>query len=125
MKYSLRELYFYSVSFVMLLILVLGVYQLIDAGMTFWEPRYEPPVYESKLRLEEEIRQKYPALEEGEIKERVERQMEEMAENEKERQAYYRWRNLVRAAALVLISLPLYLYHWRKVRSGGAKSNLD
>jgi hypothetical protein len=48
--------------------------------------------------------------------------VEAQVEKEMERQAasdrYYRIRQLINSLAMVLVALPVYLYHWRRIQHG-------
>ncbi|MHB8983958.1 MAG: hypothetical protein ACYC4E_01205 [Carboxydocellales bacterium] len=48
-------------------------------------------------------------------KEQIERQIEE-ERRQKAYQKYSRIRDLVNSLAMVVVSLPVYLYHWRKIQ---------
>lgn len=119
MSYSLREVYYYLVSFVMLILVVIGLFQLVGAGISLFEPdpgyyRFEPFAGEAeiKFRLESE----YPEATEDEIARMVRDETKRNAEIERSQRNYWRWQRLANALAFLVIAFPIYRYHWRKVR---------
>lgn len=108
-EWNIRLVYLYLVSFVSLMMLVIGTVQLIQAAVEF---AYPPPVY-------------YPGP--LEVKERAANQnlpadvLEEQARLERERQErqaeYQRARQLAGALSLLVVALPLYRYHWRRIQA--------
>lgn len=103
MKFNLRLLYLYLFSFVGLLITVIGSIQLIDLGLKTYvfkvseysfyvEPVMSPDGKNPGLSIEDQKRR-----------------------NETE-QANQRKRQLSTSLSMILVGIPLYLYHWKTIK---------
>ncbi|WP_134220239.1 hypothetical protein [Pelotomaculum sp. FP] len=69
--------------------------------------------YDTKIRLSD-MQQKYPNL----TQEEFEKQLQEEKQNQEAAWRYQRIRRFINSLALVVVSLPFYLYHWRKIQRG-------
>lgn len=93
MKFSIKLLYLYLFSIIGLIITVVGTVQLVDLGIKVFvfrgADKYEyigTPMYAGE---------------------------KEVQERESVRQ---RQRQVSTAVSMIIVGLPLYLYHWRKIR---------
>jgi len=106
--WNIRTVYLYLVSFVTLIMMIVGTVQTVDAIVTLV---YPPPLY-------------YPIPEAPKIPTPDQNVpvelLQERARIEQQRQEqqvrYERVRLLAGALALLAVALPIYLYHWRKVQ---------
>lgn len=108
---KLKLVYLYLFSLVGLVLMIIGSVQLIDLGLTTWvfTEADEVNIYpELKLPDPENERELDP-----EEKERVEEERLEYLE--KERTAR-RQRKAAGALAMIIVGLPVYLYHWQMIR---------
>lgn len=108
-KWDLKHVYFYLVSFIALILLIVGAVNLTRTAIAYLTPVYDDfnpfSYYEYLARWEE----KYgPGLLEQE-KERFEAISRE---NYRRRMI----RDFVGSLSFIFIALPVYLYHWRKIR---------
>lgn len=113
MKFSLRLLYLYLFSFVGLLITVIGSVQIIDLGLktyvfTVSEYTYypEPATIDTK-----------PLISTAELERR-----------NKVEQSNQRKRQLSTSLSLILVGIPLYLYHWKTIKKEaifGSSTNIS
>jgi hypothetical protein len=103
MKWSLRMLYLYLFSFVGLLIVVIGSIQMVNLGLKTF-------VFKDVDKYEIYVDKTVPAME---------RESDEVIktrqENETRRQ---RERELVSSLSMIVVGLPLYLYHWKTIQKG-------
>mgnify|MGYP000518812401 CR=1 FL=1 len=102
MKFSIKLLYLYLFSFIGLIITVIGTVQLVDLGIKVYifkgADKYE--YYAPKMI--------------GEAGETIDREEEKrIQERESARQ---RQRQVSTAVSMIIVGLPLYLYHWRKIK---------
>lgn len=109
---SLRQVYLYLVSFVALMILVAGLIQTVMAIADFFIPQayYEPGPAD--------IYSRYRMADSGtEIPEEIIQQQIQF-EKEQARKNFLasRYSSLRSALAYVLVGLPVWLYHWRKIQ---------
>jgi len=110
-KWDLERVYFYLVSFIALILIIIGAVTLAQAGIAFIAPVYDdygpfaqPAPYMEQADWEKEFG---PELIE-----------EEKARYEAiNRENYYRslLRDAVRGLVFIAVALPVYLYHWRKI----------
>lgn len=100
MKINIRLIYLYLFSFVGLLVVVIGSVQLVNLGLkVFVFPGSD--VYEySAPRIEGE-KQIDPATEQKRMERETQRQ---------------RQRELANAVSMIVVGLPLYLYHWKTIQ---------
>lgn len=100
MKFDIRLLYLYLFSFVGLFITTLGGIQLVDLGLKTYVFHVEERGYYDVPALAEENQ-----LSVEEIEER--NQLE--AQNERKR-------DISNSLAMMVVGIPLYLYHWRTIK---------
>lgn len=104
MKFSIRVLYLYLFSFIGLLIVVIGSVRLVDLGLKVLVFQgadqymsYPAPVPE-KMPGEPMMSQE-------------EWQRSQLKETQRQRQ-----REFSGAIAMILVGMPLYLYHWKEIK---------
>ena len=117
MKFSLREVYYYLVSFVTLMMVIIGLYQLVNAGIGLFEPL--PPYaerLESRTELELRSKERFPQATDEQIARLVDEELAARRHEVEARQNYWRWRRLIESLAFIAIAFPIYRYHWRLVR---------
>lgn len=103
MRFSLRLLYLYLFSFVGLLITVIGSVQLVDLGLKTYVFRVSDYTYYPEPTVVEGAK---PTLNQDELQKR---NLEEQS-NQRRRQAS-------NSLAMILVGVPLYLYHWRRLHA--------
>ena len=117
MKYTLREIYYYLVSFVTLMMVIIGTYQLVNATISLFEPGLSyAPRLESRMELELRARERFPDATASEITQIAEEEIQAREVEQRAQQRYWRWRRLAESLAFIAIAFPIYRYHWRKVR---------
>jgi len=111
--FSIRQVYLYVVSFATLMMLIVGTVQLINGlvDLVYPDPASYPQMSEIKSRALE-----MQAKDPGVKAEDIEKQYLAEAERQAALQRHYRIKRFVNSLALVAVSLPFYLYHWRKIR---------
>ena len=110
-KWDLEHVYFYLVSFIALILLIIGAVNITQTAIAYITPVYDeyrpytiPEPYQDLTAWEEHL-------------------SPEVMENEKARyerigrENYNRGliRDLIGGFAFIAIALPVYLYHWRKI----------
>jgi sortase (surface protein transpeptidase) len=100
MKFNIRLLYLYLFSFVGLLITIIGSVQLIDLGLKTYVFKVSEYTYYSDPMIEE--KQKIST--------------EEMEKRSKQEQSNQQKRQLSTSLSMILIGVPLYLYHWKTIK---------
>lgn len=117
MKYTLREIYFYAVSFATLMMVIVGLYQLVDAGLNLLEPQaINQPRLESRLETELRFKARFPEATPDEIAQLVDEEAAGRDQTIVARERYWRLRRLIGALAFIAIAFPIYRYHWRQVK---------
>lgn len=100
MKFNIRLLYLYLFAFVGLLIAIIGSIQLVDLGLKTYVFKVTRQVY-------------YPMpLLEGE----VQLSAEELEARNKEEESNRRKRQMSTSLAMIVVGVPVYLYHWKKIK---------
>lgn len=116
MSFKIREIYYYTICFVTLIICIFSMAQLVDTitESFFPYPEYTPSKMEI-LRMPErpEMAQVSPeALEKWVVEEQQLR-----IDREVQTRQYRLATKLARSLTLLIITIPIYLYHWRRVRA--------
>ena len=100
MKFNIRLLYLYLFSFVGLLITIIGSVQLVDLGIKNYVLNvseytyYSDPIAEEKQKIS----------------------TEEMEKRNEQEQSNQRKRQLSTSLSMILIGVPVYLYHWKTIK---------
>jgi hypothetical protein len=119
MKWTVRSVYFYLVSFVMLITLVFGMVTFINNIVEMFDPSrmsyYDKPAMETSIRAR--LRTEFPNATDAEIIQWAKDEVEANYANQVKQDLYYRWRSLIQSAVLILIAGPTYRYHWRKAQA--------
>ena len=110
MKLNLRLLYLYLFSFVGLIIVVIGSVQMVNIGLKtlVFKDAYKYTYYEAPRVVPLEKQEGVEELSQDELAEQERRQ-----ELEQKRGIQ---RELSNAIAMIVVGLPLYLYHWRVIQ---------
>lgn len=103
MKFSLRLLYLYLFSFVGLLITVIGGIQIIDLTLKTYV--FKVSEFSS-----------YPIAPIKDEKGGVILSAEEQQQNQEFEAANQRKRQLSSSLAMIVVGIPLYLYHWKTIK---------
>ena len=119
MKWTIRSVYFYLVSFVMLLTVIFGSVTLINNVINMFEPDQSQMMLKDltvEVQIKDELRRSNPGAPEEDIARWAAQRMQEQYDRSVALQTYYRWSSLVRSAVLVIVALPVYIYHWRRAQ---------
>ena len=102
--WSPRNIYLYVVCLITLLLSVFAVVELVRAAVEI--------VYPEPVQPQVRVMRPPPGVEEAPIDEK---QMEEQRETQRRWAVRNTVLRLVRNVAMLLVALPLYVYHWRKI----------
>ena len=102
MKFSIRLLYLYLFSFVGLLVTIIGSIQLVDLGLKIYVFKVSERMYYPEPRVEGEVQ--LPA--------------EELKARNKEAESNQRKRQVSNSLAMIVVGVPVYLYHWKEIKKG-------
>ncbi|HET7098961.1 MAG TPA: hypothetical protein VFI61_01860 [Patescibacteria group bacterium] len=109
MKFSIRLLYLYLFSFIGLLITVIGAVQLVDLGIKVYvfkgADRYDN--FMTPVKVD-------PTGKEVALSEKDKEEQKRLQDIEATRN---RQRQTSTAASMILVGVPLYLYHWKKIKA--------
>jgi len=109
MKFNIRFIYLYLFSFVGLLTVVIGSVRLVDLGLKVYVFN-NADVYTSYPR---------PVIPEGkDMPQESEEDIQRLQMEETNRQ---RKRDAAGALSMIIIGLPLYLYHWKTIQKENRK----
>lgn len=108
MKFNIRLLYLYLFSFVGLLIAVIGSIQIIDLGLkTYIFKVSEYTFYPEPMAVDGK-----PAM-----------SGQEAAKRNETEQANQIKRQLSTSLSMILVGVPLYLYHWKTIKNEAGKTS--
>jgi len=102
MKNNIRLLYLYLFSFIGLLVTVIGTIQIVNLGLKVLVFKNSDRYYIATPMLNE----KGVAIE---LKEEVEKRQNMEIQNQRQR-------DLVSSLSMIVVGIPLYLYHWRLIK---------
>lgn len=100
MKLNIRLLYLYLFSFIGLLISIIGSVQLVDLGLK----TYVFKVTNSRTYYPERTLEGKPQL-----------SAEELEKRQAEEDMNQRKRQISNSLAMIMVGMPLYLYHWKTI----------
>lgn len=101
MKFNLRLLYLYLFSFVGLLIVVIGSIQMVNLGLKTF-------IFKDVDKYE--IYPSYPIKGEEQV------ESPEVISARQDREATrQRQRDLINSVSMIVVGLPLYIYHWKLI----------
>ena len=104
-----REIYFYIICIVSIVIFIVGLVMAYDGLINF----LKPTTYMTKPSVASMYTQdQYKNLSSSEIDKLVTDEINANLQNEKD----MAFKNLLRGVLLVVISIPLFIFHWRKAQ---------
>ncbi len=113
MKINIRLIYLYLFSFVGLLVTVIGCIRMVDLGLKVYvfKGADEYTYFEAPR----------PVLQKGMVEEKVSTeeakiQEEKLKKQQKEESRRQRQREFAGALSMILVGIPLYLYHWKTIQ---------
>ena len=107
--WSPRNIYLYTVCLITLVIAIFATVNLVRAAVELVYPEPQASVYEVLIPSRE------PGAESPEAPEVVERQLVEQREIQRQWSIRSSILKLVGSVTMLLVALPLYVYHWRKI----------
>lgn len=111
--WSVRTIYLYLVSFVTLMMIIWGTVQFINVMVAF---AYPPPIYSpTPADLKIQAANQNVPIEVVQEQARIEEQ------RQLQQARYDRARRTAQSLALLLVAVPVYLYHWRKIQHDAQK----
>jgi len=104
-----REIYFYIICLVAIIIFIVGLVTAYDGIINF----VKPTTYMTKPSVASMYSQEqYKNLSSSEIDKLVTEEINANLQNEKD----MAFKNFLRGVLLVVISIPLFIFHWRKAQ---------
>lgn len=103
----IKNIYLYTFSAVGLILLIVGGVKILDLGLKSFvfknaDVYYMPKIsYENNLDLNEE---------------KIQRELEEQDKAQKIALRAEREKTMSNSLALIIVGLPLFLYHWKKIK---------
>ncbi|MFO7929357.1 MAG: hypothetical protein R6U35_06800 [Candidatus Humimicrobiaceae bacterium] len=104
-----REIYFYIVCLIAIILFIVGIINLTDNIINYINPlTYAAP----RAQVRDIYREQNSSLTEEEINKLV----EEEAEYSLQREKNMSLRGMLRGSVMIVLSIPLFVYHWKKAR---------
>jgi len=108
-KVYAREIYFYLICLVAIIIFIIGLVNLGDNAIGY----FYPTTYVTRANMEPMYKEQYSDLNQEEIDKMID---EEIASSLK-MERIIALKGLFRGALLVIIAIPLFIWHWRKAQA--------
>ncbi len=116
LKWSIQQVYFYLICFVTLIMLIIGVTSIVNAAIDLAIPipdgDLRQPYFENIFPKELQEKSTLPA---EVIAEEVNQQKSFNDAQQKRNNLNYPLNRIFNGFAMILVAIPVYLYHWRKI----------
>ncbi|MHB1347887.1 MAG: hypothetical protein ACYCXK_10405 [Candidatus Humimicrobiaceae bacterium] len=103
---SVREIYFYIVCIISIIIFIIGLVGLSDGIINYLKPNTY--LYQEKIPYETQ----YPNLSEEEINSLMEKEIANSVANERT----FALKSMLRNTIMIIIAIPLFAFHWKKAQ---------
>ncbi len=103
-----REIYLYIVCIIAIIIFVIGIITTYDGLINY----IKPSTWTSKPDIIAMYSEQYRSFSSEEIEQLAEEQVNTSIRNEKDSA----FKNMLRGILLLIISIPLFAFHWKKAR---------
>ncbi|MBN1299516.1 MAG: hypothetical protein JW997_07510, partial [Actinobacteria bacterium] len=103
---SVREIYFYIVCLIAIVIFIIGLVGLSDGIINYIKPNTY--IYQEKVPYQ----QQYPNLSDDEIDKLMQQEIANSLANERN----FALKSILRNTIMIIIAIPLFAYHWRKAQ---------
>ena len=103
---SVREIYFYIVCIISIIIFIIGLVGLSDGIINYLKPNTY--LYQEKFPYETQ----YPNLSEEEINNLMEKEIANSVANERT----FALKSMLRNTIMIIIAIPLFAFHWKKAQ---------
>jgi len=118
----IRHVYFYLVCFATLMMVITATVSLIMTTIDYLypDPYYGPTIIDQKMRFSE-MKKTNPAISQADIEKQIaeERKLQDLSMKRN------RAKNLARNFSLLVVALPIYIYHWRKIQKETTENRLE
>ena len=107
-KVLVREIYFYVVCLIALIIFIIGLIGLGSGIVSY----IRPSVYVTKANIMPGYREQYKDLSEQEINALAEEEIQNSIDNERN----FAIKSLINNSIMIVIAIPLFIFHWKKAQ---------
>lgn len=108
-KVYAREIYFYIICLVAIIIFIIGIVNLGDNAIGF----LAPVTYATRANMLPSYQEQFSGLTQEEIDKIIDEEIESSLKMERQMAV----RGLFRGALLVIIAVPLFIFHWKKAQA--------
>lgn len=105
---SIREIYFYIVCLIAIVIFIVGLISLADGIINYIKPNS----YVTKENLMPSYKTQFPAISDEELNKLMEKEIENSLANERT----FALKSMIRSAIMIIIAVPLFAFHWKKAQ---------
>ncbi len=107
-KVLVREIYFYIVCLIALVIFIAGLIGLSGGIVNY----LKPSTYITKANIMPGYREQYRDLSEEEINTMADQEIQNSIDNERG----FALRSLINNSVMIVIAIPLFIFHWKKAQ---------
>ncbi|MDD3776792.1 MAG: hypothetical protein PHN32_04210 [Actinomycetota bacterium] len=104
-KVYVREIYFYLICVIALIVFIIGIVNLADNITNY----VNPVTYSSRPQVLPMYKEQYPDMSAEQIEAMVQEEMDNSLRYEKN----IALRGIIRGVLMLVISIPLFAFHWR------------
>jgi hypothetical protein len=108
-KIYIREIYFYLVCLIAFILFIVGIVTIYDSAVDY----VKPATYMTKSSILPAYKDQYNNLSQEQIDKMVNEEIQNSLNNEK----LMAIKGLFRGVLLVIIGIPLFVFHWRKAQA--------
>jgi len=108
-KIYVREIYFYLICLVAIIIFIIGIVSLGDSAINY----VTPATYATRANLALMYTEQYGDLTQEQIDKIADEELASALKMEKQMAV----RGLFRGGLMVIIAIPLFIFHWRKAQA--------
>ncbi|MCL5987035.1 MAG: hypothetical protein M1371_10830 [Actinobacteria bacterium] len=105
---SIREIYFYVVCLIAIIIFIIGLVGLADGIINYLKPN----TYMTISNLIPSYKTQYPTMSDEELNKLMEREIANSLANERN----FALKSMIRSAIMIIIAIPLFAFHWKKAQ---------
>lgn len=103
-----REIYFYIVCVIAIIIFIIGIIGFADSIANYIKPN----TYMTKAGIMPGYREQYKDMSDQELEALIEEEIQSSINNERN----FAFKSIIRNSIMIIIAIPLFAFHWKKAQ---------